>query len=223
MPVRLEPFINNSIYHVFNRTIDGRNIFKDESECTLFLRIIEYYRSNKAKTSFSKYKRLPLKTQSLIFVEISILKYHRVELLSYCLMPTHFHLLLRQKTDSGVPRYISDVVNSFTRTFNLKNRRKGPLFLPKFKSVSLVTDEQLIHTSRYIHLNPYSNGLINNTSGILNYPWSSLDEYMNKSILCNTDTILAYFQGKTSKYRKFVLDNADYQKYIEGFKYTYKW
>lgn len=223
MPKRLEPFTNNSIYHVFNRTIDRRNIFKNKSECILFLSITEYYRSNKAKISFSKYKRLPLKIQSLISEKISIQKYHRVELLSYCLMPTHFHLLLRQKTDNGVPKFISDVINSFTRTFNLKSGRKGPIFLPKFKSVSLVTDEQLIHTSRYIHLNPYSNGTTDNISGILNYPWSSIDEYLNGAKLCNTDTILAYFHGNETKYKKFVLDNSDYQRYLQGFKYIEKW
>lgn len=143
MSIRLEPFLNESIYHIFNRTIDGRSIFKNKSNCILFLKIIEYYRSTKAKVSYSKYKRLPLKTQLPIFEEISNLKYYRIELLSYCLMPTHFHLLLRQKTDKGITSYISDIINSFTRTFNLSISRKGPLFMPKFKSTSVQKDEQL--------------------------------------------------------------------------------
>lgn len=222
MPKRLEPFLNEYYYHIFNKLIDGREVFIDSTFSSLFLDLLYYYRSAKVSLSFSKFKRSPTRIQAEIISFLDIQKYHKVEIIAYCLMPTHFHLLLKQKIESGIIKYISDVINSFTRTYNLIHKRKGPLFLPRFKSVSVIGDEQFLHVSRYIHLNPYSSGLINKEE-VTDYPLSSIGEYMKNSNRCNTDPLLNYFNMDKSKYLKFVLDNAEYQKTLENLKYAEKW
>lgn len=228
MSYRLEPFVNNSIYHIFTRSIDSRIIFERKGDFypSLFLKIIRYYRSSKATISFSYLSRLRKEEFARVLKAVSYHKYFRVEVLAYCLMPTHFHLLLKQKKEKGIPRFISDVLNSFTRYFNLKNKRKGPLFLPKFKSSSINSDELLGHVSRYIHLNPYSSGIITDLGTLEEYPWSSFSAYARKEEkddFLNNKEVLGLFGFDKGKYRDFVLDNADYQKTLESLKYAEKW
>ncbi|MBI2641202.1 transposase [Candidatus Roizmanbacteria bacterium] len=158
--------------------------------------------------------------QKKLLKKIAQIKYFRVEILAYCLMPTHFHFLIKQKKHNGISKFMADIVNSFTRYFNLRNERKGPLFLPRFKSVLVATDNQLMHVSRYIHLNPYSSGLIKNINSLNDYQWSSFGEYLlHEQKLCNTKLVLSLFRGKENSYKKFIEDNADYQRSLEKLKY----
>ena len=174
--------------------------------------------------SYSKFRRLHDDQQEIILQGLKQEQDYRVKILAYCLMPTHFHILLQQEKDNGTPRYISDSVNSFTRRYNLRNNRKGPLFLPKFKSTSISTDEQLMHVSRYIHLNPNSSGIVKHIDELESYPWSSFKEYTkNDTMLCSTDFILGMFGQNSKRYKQFVYDNADYQKNLESVKYLDKW
>ncbi|MBI4004801.1 transposase [Candidatus Roizmanbacteria bacterium] len=180
MPLRPEPFINGGIYHVFNKTIDKRQTFTIDCYSVFFLEILEYYRSIKSVVSHSRLKLLSPEENLKIFREIAYKKYFRIEILAYCLMPNHFHLLIKQFVTDGIPRFVSNVVNSFTRYYNLQHERKGPVFLPNFKSVKIESDEQLMHVSRYIHLNPYSSGLVRDRDKLPNYQWSSFPEYLSQ-------------------------------------------
>lgn len=226
MPVRFEPFINNSLYHIFTRSIDSKVIFAQELYLKLFLEIMRYYRSSKTKISFSYLPRLKKEELAIVLKEIYYHKYFRVEILAYCLMPTHFHLLVKQKKERGISRFISDVLNSFTRYYNIKNKRKGPLFLPRFKSSSIGSDDILLHVSRYIHLNPYSSGTIKSIGNLIEYPWSSFPTYSRGERvddLITSQEILSLFDSDKRKYRKFVFDNANYQRTLEAVKYAEKW
>lgn len=224
MPRREELFVNGKIYHVFNKTLDHRQIFIHEV-CDTFLQILTYYRSQRSTRSFSLVKSLDEDDQTKILKEIFIKKYFQIEIFVYCLMPTHFHLLVYQKQNNGILKCISNTLNSFTRYYNLKNERKGPLFLPRFKSVLIRNEEQLKHVSRYIHLNPYSNGLVNSFTELLSYRYSSLKSYIDNfdNKICSTDYILNIFNNNHERYKKFVEDNADYQKSLEEIKYIKNW
>ncbi len=221
MPKREELLVNNFFYHIYNKTIDGKEIFKDEKYCRLFLQILKYYRSSKSKISFSEFNALDEVKKEQILKKINIKKYYQIEIISYCLMPTHFHLLIKQRLDNGIVKCIANTINSFTRIFNLKEERKGPLFIPRFKAVLIRTEEQLKHLSRYIHLNPYSNGFVKNINELINFKWSSLKNYIYnfKDDLCNNKEILILFDNDKLRYKKFIQDNADYQKFLEKIKY----
>ncbi len=143
-----------------------------------------------------------------------------VELLEYCLMPNHFHLLLKQNTDNGISKLMGDFTNSYARYFNIRNNRKGPLFESKFKSIRVESNEQLLHLSRYIHLNPYSSCLVKNVQEIETYPYSSLSEYLSPSNdrYCQKEIVLDQFK-KIVDYKIFVLNQADYQRKLQEIKY----
>jgi len=140
-------------------------------------------------------------------------------------MPTHYHLLLQQNQEGGISTFLSQLQNSFTRFYNIKTHRSGPIFLQKFKSKPILSEEMLKHVSRYIYLNPYSSGLIKTIDEIKNYSHSSFFEYIieDAHTLCDIDYILSLFKRDRKRYEDFVLDNAEYQKTLEYCKYSNKW
>lgn len=135
-------------------------------------------------------------------------------------MPTHYHILIREKKKGGVSAYMSKVQNAFTRYYNLKLRRAGQVFRGRFKSKPIASEEMLKHVARYIHLNPYSSQIITHLKEIEMYPKSSMRELfvlygLKMSTTTDTDLLLSFFGGDRNRYVKFVMDQADYQKTLE--------
>lgn len=224
MAKRATPLITNQIYHIFNKTIDKKQVFISNRYNSTFLDTLKYYRSTKNIVSYSAFKDLAQQLKSSQEAILSLQEYHLVDIYAYCVMPNHFHLLVKQKQEHGVSKYISNVLNSFTRYFNIKNERKGPLFLPRFKAVLVSSEEQFKHVSRYIHLNPYSSNLVEKISVLRTYPLSSLHEYSAKTpFICSTSYLLTYFNNSLSRYYRFLENNAEYQKTLEYCKHTAKW
>ena len=221
MPSRRDIFVNNGIYHIYSKTIDRKLVFEEKNLCFEFLNTVNYYKSA-TNLRFSKYKEAL--NEKIIKLEKKIIK-PRVQILSNCLMPNHYHLQIKQLIDNGIIRFMADVLNSFTRYYNSKNKRKGPIFLTPFRSRQIVSDEQLIHTSRYIHLNPFSAGIVNTYEDLIDYPYSSFKEYVEKNEegICNTDEILNMFGGDRLRYKEFVLNNAEHQRTLEYIKYAKDW
>lgn len=217
MPGRYIPLVNDEVYHVFNRGIDKRPTFTDKLELKRALRVLKYYQSSSPPIKLSRFLTLHHDDQDLITKQMSKLP-KLVNILSFCLMPNHFHFLLKQLQDNGISTFLSLLQNSYTRYFNTKHERVGPLFLDQFKAVRIETDEQLIHVSRYIHLNPYSSFITKSWEDLLKYRWSSLPEYLTKAEICDTDFILSLFKNARS-YKKFVSDQADYQRKLDVIKH----
>lgn len=142
-----------------------------------------------------------------------------INIICYCLMPNHFHFLLQQVRMNGITEFISKLTNSYTKYFNTKNQRVGPLFQGEFKAVLIQDDAQLLHLSRYIHLNPLVEYVVKD---LKNYPWSSYTEYINPNSpsapICTKEIILNQF-ASLKNYQKFVLDQEDYAKKLEFTKH----
>ncbi len=225
MPGRQHPLLNGQIYHVFNKTIDGRRVFINDAYNKLALETVSYYRSSQAIMRFSNYRKLPSKLKYYYEQKIYKADTFRVSIVAFVLMPTHYHFLLRQNFDSGISTFLSQIQNSYTRYYNLKNERKGQIFLDRFKSKPIYNDEQFKHTSRYIHLNPYSGGIASTIFQLENFSWSSFREYLDESIqsICDKSILLSFFNNDIGRYRKFVLNNKEHQKMLEYCKYTNKW
>ena len=135
-------------------------------------------------------------------------------------MPNHFHFLLRQIREGGIAKFMSNFTNSYTRYINTKLERTGPLFTGKFKSVRVETQKQLLHVSRYIHLNPYTSFVVKTLEDLQNYHYSSFPEFIGRTslALCSKDDVLADF--KTIKqYEQFVYDQADYQRALHRIRH----
>ena len=219
MPARYVPLVQNYYYHVFNRGVNKRPIFKSKYEYSRFLLLLRFYNSLKYPIKFSKFIKLSVDQRKEIWNRLDKEKVH-TDILSYCLMPNHFHLLLKQNSENGISKLLGNLQNSYARYFNIKNERIGHLFQGQFKAVKIDSEEQLLHVSRYIHLNPYSSAVVKDLNTLQKYEWSSLPEYLGKVLfsLCSKENIIGNFKDKGS-YRKFVLDNADYQKELENIKH----
>ncbi len=212
MPSRKTLLVRDQIYHVFNKGVAGLPIFNSQNQHQRFMDLIQYYRFANLPLSFSNFKQLPKEVRDEVWNRITK-NTSQVEIISFCLMDNHFHFLLKQKTESGIKSFMANLQNGYAKYYNLNNRRAGPLFQSIFKAVRVETDEQLLHVSRYIHLNP-STGYLVNISDLINYPWSSLPEYiLDKKAyqFINKDIILDLIGG-VDKYWEFVFDQAQYQR-----------
>lgn len=220
MPGRKHPFITGGIYHVYNKSIEGRKIFDTDALCEKFLQILWYYRSTASLMRLSNLSRLGSAFKKYYIQSIENTSTFRVSICAYCIMPTHYHVLLRQNSDGGISHFISQIQNSFTRYSNVKHKRSGYIFIHRFHSKPITSDEVFKHVSRYIHLNPYSSGIVDD---LFSYPWSSLHEYVRNNRarrLCDTTLLMQLFNHDNERYKRFVLNNADYQKTLEICKYA---
>ena len=130
----------------------------------------------------------------------------------FTLMPNHFHLLVQQKTENGIVNSMTKIMDSITRYYNIRNRRKGPLFLPHFNAVPILSKQQLLYVSKYIHLNPLVAGMVKTPSELLKYKYSTLQDYsLHQSILTWIDMnkILKHFNHSKEKYWQYLIGNRE--------------
>ena len=203
-------FYDDCFYHVFNKSIANFGIFSKSENGSRFIDSLDYYNNRKTKLSLSVYLRKnSLDTNLLIPKDNSIAK-----LISYCIMPDHYHLLVKIIHADKFSQYISNVENSFSRFFNIKTNRKGPLWQSRFKSVIIESNEHLLHVSRYIHLNPTTNYLVDNPED-----WT-LSSY--KDFISNEKYLKEYVKeisiDSCLDYKQFIEDNKDYQRKLKHIK-----
>lgn len=208
MPGRITPLISGEFYHLYNRGSEKKDIFQQLRDYKRFQQTFYYYQFLGPKPKFSNF------TKSNLFKPVFDEKL--VEIICFCLMPNHFHFLIKQLKNNGISIFMSQLSNSYTKYFNTKYNRIGPLLQGAFKAVHIETDEQLVHVSRYIHLNPIVSGLIKSLD---DYPWSSYLEYIKLNpFFCSPTEVLNFFSSK-EKYKKFVEDQIDYGVKLELIKH----
>lgn len=219
MPGRSIPLVTNEIYHIFNRGVDHRPTFLNKKEFKRAIKVMNFYRFAKLPVRLSFFLIWAKERREELLNEYEKKAERLIDIISFCLMPNHFHFLLRQKTSGGIAKFMSNFQNSYTRYFNTRHKRIGPLFLDQFKAVRIETDEQFLHVSRYIHLNPYSSFVVKTLRELKEYLWSSLPESLGlQQGICQTDEVTFHFQNK-STYQKFIFNQADYQRNLEKIKH----
>lgn len=221
MPYRVEVLAPEQIYHIFNRGVAALPIYLTTKNYSRFLDLTDYYRFSNTPISFSNLLKLPREERANLLTRLRMENAIHVEIITFCLMPNHFHFLLKQMTEKGISTFMRNLQNSYVKYFNIKNERAGPLFQSMFKAVRVETDEQLLHVSRYIHLNP-STAYIVEPEKLEDYLWSPYRIYLNeesvKNSFVNPKIILDFFKnGK--EYKKFVLDQAAYQRELDKIKH----
>lgn len=211
MSYRYDKLAPGEIYHICTRGVENRKIYRNDKDFHRFTKLMLHCLDKKQKTSFSfalrsKQEFMPTKESEGL-----------VDVLCYCLMSNHIHLLLKQNFKNGISRYMQKLLNSYAKFFNMSEQRVGSLFANPFKAVLVDSDEQLLHVSRYIHLNPYKAHMSNN---VFDYKWSSLDEYSSTSNqnICHNKLIGSILNK--NEYKKFVNDEADYARSVEDNKYV---
>lgn len=202
------------VYHVYNRGVEKRPIFLTKWDYTRFLDLTNYYRFTGCPVKYSYFKSLSQEEREKILKGLEGSGEKWVDILTFCLMPNHIHFLLKQLQDQGISKFMAKIQNSFSHFFNIKQERVGHLFQGNFKAKRVESDEQLVHVSRYIHLNPVTAYLIR-FDQLENYEYSSYPQYLGKKIgFCNTDLVLGLFKDKNG-YRNFVRDQANYQRRLD--------
>lgn len=212
-------FANQEVYHVLNRGVEKRLTFTDKRELQRAIDAIRFYRFADLPFKLSKFFNIPSEERIKILEKVEKENSKLVEIVCFCFMPNHFHFLLKQLQDNGISIFVSRFSNSYAKYFNTKHERVGPLFQGRFKAVHIENDEQLVHVSRYIHLNPVVSSLTN-TEGLESYTWSSYPEYLKltTSQITDKELIMSFFKTE-DKYKQFVLNQIDYGKKLEQIKH----
>jgi putative transposase len=200
MPSRntLKEFAPQQYYHLYNRGVEKRPIFLDDQDYLVFLGLLKRYLSGENHNKNNRH------TFSLLT--------DKVQLLAYCLMPNHFHLLLYQESEDGITQLMRRVSTGYVMYFNNRYQRVGGLFQGRYKASLINKDAYLHHISRYIHLNP---------SNYQSYKFSSLQYYMGKkqASWVQTKPILDLFEGDMQQYRQFLADYQEAKREIDILKW----
>lgn len=159
MPQRKEQFITDEIYHIVVRALDDNLIFKDTND--YFRGIFSIYEFNNAKPVNISVRRrdraAEKKREKLYDIGSRAILDERekfVEVLAFCFMPNHIHLLVKQIKDGGISKFMQKVGIGLGKYFNKKYQRKGHVFQDAFKSVHVESDNQFMATASYIFTNP---------------------------------------------------------------------
>jgi putative transposase len=210
MPTKRPQLVNDEIYHVVMRGVDGKIIFPEETDRLHFLHDL-YEFNNECAVSW-EFRGLRRNNSSRTFLEEfgdEIKKKEKkplVEILEFCLMPNHFHLLLRQIKDGGISKFMRKL-GGYSTYINKKYKRQGHLYQERFRVIHIKDDNQLRCVFVYIHTNPLSLieanwkefGAKNPTAAIeflKNYKWSSYLDYIgikNYPSVINKDFLVSFF------------------------------
>ncbi|MDP3800328.1 MAG: transposase [bacterium] len=205
---------NDAVYHVYNRGLDKTDLFRDGADYLKFVKGIHYLNDINFKPeeigSQERYQGLAL--------EKSEHREELVDILAWCLMSNHYHLVLRQKIEKGIAKFMQRLGTGYTMYINTKYKRSGHVFQGTFKARIIESNEYFQHVTRYLHLNPLDiydfgwkeRGVKNIEASIKfisQYPWSSLNEYLNTNIsyqLTSPSFKELLFTDKPSEYNEFL-------------------
>lgn len=217
MASKKEKLIDGEIYHIILRGVGDTEIFKDIKD--YYRGIFSIYELNNARIVDIRQRRSERKKEKtykgLTFVDRRDVF---VEILAFCFMPNHIHLLIKQTKNEGISRFMQKLGTGYAMFFNKKYQRKGHLF-SKFKAVRIKGDEQLRVVFTYIHANPISliepgwkeKGIKNSQKVIKfleNYRWSSYQDYIGKEnfVSVTQRDFLSEFIGGANGCKKAVND-----------------
>lgn len=187
MPKR-EPLETNHYYHVYNRSPHNLKIFQNQQSAIEFERTLLYYLQAKPPVKFSL--RDVLKDKKDDFSN------PLATLSAYCIMPTHFHLLVKQEVEGGISRYLRLLQSSFSHYYNSLHDSHGSLFQGRFQAKPVSIRQSRLYVSRYIHRNPL---VANIVTDLARYPYSSYKHYLKDSFPPAFDPSAILGQNITSK------------------------
>lgn len=221
MTTRKIAFSIGEYYHVYSRGTDGRDIFLGDEDMERFIKLL--FVANGVNPFV--FRDFP--------VGMSYLKFERggiiVAIGAYCLMPNHFHILIKETKDGGISMFIRKVLTSYSSYFNKKYKRTGRLFESAFKAKHIDSDEYLKYLFSYIHLNPVKlidpkwkeNGISNRESAIayLNkYKYSSYLDYVGENrkegVILNKSDFPEYF-ASFDEFKDFIDEWLKYKDQVQ--------
>lgn len=199
----IKRYETDSYYHLYNRGVAKRTIFKTDKDYKTFLSYLQLYLTHPS----------PQGSSSKIPPSRSLKNYaDEIKLLSYCLMPNHFHLLVHQNSSQGINHFMRSLCTKYVRYFNSHYQRVGHLFQGTYRAVQITSENQFTHLSKYIHRNPLDlpapSTYKETPRRLEDYPYSSYPNYLGKfhQTWVHPNDILNYFSKSNPglSYRSFV-------------------
>jgi len=220
MPIRKTPLITDQIYHVFNRSVAGQIIFRNSREYKLFIELVEYYSFSDVRLRFSHYTRLEKNVRIQTLDELYKSSKRLVNVYAFCVMPNHYHILVKQNVDNGISDFIRKLQGSYAHYLNIKTKRAGSVYQSPFKGSLIEYDEQFIHVARYIHINPLTSYLLDKKDKLKSYTWNSYRDYIgvDSRKFIKKNKLLNYFNS-TQEFIDFTLNQVDYQRELHKIKH----
>lgn len=207
----IKTFVKDGYYHIYNRGVEKRTIFEDNQDYRVFLSYLKYSLTEPPKPE-DLLKTFTL--QGLPFKGVPRMPKNflgKIELLAYCLMPNHYHFLIRQFEENSITSFMNSIITRYVMYFNKRYDRVGSLFQSVYKAVLIENESYLLHLTRYIHLNPseYTSNLIN--------AYSSYAEYLGerKADWIKPGLILNYFNNQTVPEIKKTIT---YENFVEKYQ-----
>jgi putative transposase len=200
MPSRniVKEFAADHFYHAYSRGVAKQVIFREQVDYIVFISLFKRYLSPERERG-PNHNLLP--------------SFHgRVDLLTFCLMPNHIHLLLYQYDKMAMPELMRSILTSYSMYFNKKYRRVGPIFQSRYKASLVSQQSYLEHISRYIHLNPRN---------WEKYEFSSLAYYLGEKHAnwLKIEPILGMFNESAEDYLDFLRDYEQHKQMLEEVKW----
>lgn len=209
MPSRnaLKEYEAGGYYHIYNRGVAKQTIFKTDKDYKTFLSYLQFYLSPppmdlRGQSSQAQQIHIPPSKQLKNYAD-------EITLLAYCLMPNHFHLLIRQISEHGMDHFMRSVITKYVRYFNSHYQRVGHLFQDRYKAVKITNENQFTYISKYIHRNPLAVLSCQDCPRRLSdYTYSSYGNYLKQfqQDWVKAEDILSYFSktNPKSSYQSFV-------------------
>ena len=212
---RIKEYAMNAWYHLYNRGVDKQPIFRDDQDYAVFLSYLKTYLEPKDEEGLRSVLANPTASwrEKDISIKLLLLNnfFEKLDLLAYCLMLNHFHFLVYQSDANMIDQFLNSLGTRYTMYINKKYKRIGPLFQGVYKAVRVVTDEQLLYLTRYIHRNPLSLCRKSASQGqaLRSWTYSSYHEYLllRETSWVKPEQILTHF-GKKKQ--------VSYQSFVEG-------
>ena len=211
----VKQYVENGYYHLYNRGVEKRKIFQDKQDYAVFLDYLKTYLMPKDVDKLNKGlmdDTISPKEKSRILKLLKMNNFaDEINLISYCLMPNHFHFLVKQKSLTAIDSFINSLFTRYVMYFNRKYKRVGPLFQDVYKAVLIASEPQLLYLTGYIHRNPMA--LAYQGDPLKTQP-SSYSDYLGlrKTDWINSKEVLSFF-SKTNpvlSYQSFVEQTSDF-------------
>lgn len=203
-------FAENEHYHLCSRGLDREQLFKDDRDYIRFLFLMLYYQSPLKLNNTSYYVSCYLKKERFCLNELKLkelAKRRQLEVVSFALMPNHFHILIKNIEEHAASAYMQRVLMAYGKYYNEKYKRVGHVFDGPYKCTHIENNKQLLHVSCYIHKNPID--IKDYSFNYESYPYSSYQDYIGNNRwdeLLKPNIVLSQFKSP-SNYKDFVSTN----------------